>query len=362
MQSVDLFSQTYTEARQRFLDAACAAGAQIDSRILNESGPEGEELAMDFAVFGPGGADAAIVVVSGTHGPEGYCGSACQLGWMSEPDLFTRLSGHRLLLVHAHNPYGFAWMRRTDAENIDLNRNYVDFSSELPGNPGYAQLQDALAPEDLDDPQAAAALAAYEERHGKIAYMAAMMGGQRIDPNGLFFGGTQESWSNRTMTEGLRRHLAQQRTICLLDIHTGLGPYGVPYLVHGYPKEDPRFAAMHDAFGDVMRSTAITEEFDEDLPVDPQGPIVLAMDRLLPGKQTYAYVCEFGTYSTEEVLGAHRADNWLHAHGDFNSAKGKAIKSELRRVMYPEFDDWKQMIWEKARWCAECMLTLVNRV
>ncbi len=361
MQAVDLFSSTYTEARQRFLDAVRAAGAQIDSQVLNETGPEGEELAMDFAVFGPADADAAIVVVSGTHGPEGYTGSACQLGLITDSDLFTRLSKHRLVLVHAHNPYGFAWMRRTDAENIDLNRNYVDFTGDLPGNPGYAELKGAFAPEDLDDPEAAAALAAYEEEHGKIAYMAAMMGGQRIDPNGLFYGGTKESWSNRTMTDGLRKHLAQQKTVCLLDIHTGLGPYGVPYLVHGYPKEDPRFEPMNDAFDGVMRSTAVAEEFDEDLPTDPHGPIVLAMDRLLPGKHTYAYVCEYGTYSTEEVLGAHRDDNWLHAHGDFNSEKGKAIKAELRRVMYPEFDDWKTMIWEKAHWCAECMLKLVSR-
>ncbi len=41
-------------------------------------------------------------------------------------------------------------------------------------------------------------------------------------------------------------------------------------------------------------------------------------------------------------------DNWLHAYGDLQSEQGKAIKAELRRVMYPEFDDWKTMIWNEA--------------
>ena len=97
-----------------------------------------------------------------------------------------------------------------------------------------------------------------------------------------------------------------------------------------------------------MRSTAVKEEFDEDLPVDPEGPIVLAMDWVLPGKETFAYVIEYGTYPPNEVLGAHMADNWLHAHGDLDSDQGKAIKAELSAVMYPEFDDWKTMIWDEA--------------
>ena len=65
--------------------------------------------------------------------------------------------------------------------------------------------------------------------------------------------------------------------------------------MHGYPKTDPRFGVMAEVFGEVMRSTAVQEEFDEDLPVDPEGPIVLAMAWVLPGKETFAYVIEYGT-------------------------------------------------------------------
>ena len=98
-----------------------------------------------------------------------------------------------------------------------------------------------------------------------------------------------------------------------------------------------------------MRSTAVKEEFDKDLPVDPEGPIVLAMDWIFPDKETFAYVIEYGTYPPDEVLGAHLVDNWLHVYGDLDSDQGREIKAELRRVMYPEFDDWKTMIWSEAQ-------------
>ena len=348
MAATQLFSKTYSEARSRFIDAALAQGFDISSDILPITGPEGEELAMDFAVGGPADADSALVVISGTHGPEGYTGSACQLGFLESSDLRNTFSGQRVVLVHAHNPFGFAWMRRTTEGNVDLNRNYVDFDKPLRGNPEYERLHHAFVPTVMNDPKAEKTLADYQEKHGAVSYMAAMMGGQRTHADGLFFGDTKPTWSREKMVSGLQQHLSQQKRVVVIDIHTGLGPYGLPYLVHGYPNDDPRFGVMATIFGDTMRSTAVREEFDENLPVDPEGPIVLAMDWVLPGKETFAYVIEYGTYPPNEVLGAHMADNWLHVHGDLDSDQGKTIKAELRRVMYPEFDDWKTMIWDEA--------------
>ena len=94
----ELFSKTYPEARTRFLDGALAAGFDVSSEALPIAGPEGEELAMDFAVGGPVDADSALVVISGTHGPEGYTGSACQLGFLKSPEL--QAAYESLSLIH----------------------------------------------------------------------------------------------------------------------------------------------------------------------------------------------------------------------------------------------------------------------
>ncbi|MEJ0064575.1 MAG: DUF2817 domain-containing protein [Caulobacteraceae bacterium] len=53
-------------------------------------------------------------------------------------------------MIHAINPYGFAWLRRVTEENIDLNRNWIDFSQPPPANPGYDELADAARAPRMD--------------------------------------------------------------------------------------------------------------------------------------------------------------------------------------------------------------------
>ncbi len=51
---------------------------------------------------------------------------------------------------------------------------------------------------------------------------------------------------------------------------------------------------------------------------------------------------------TLEVRLALRADNWLHHHGEVGSAKAEAIKQQIRAAFYPDKDDWKDMVWDRA--------------
>jgi len=132
---LDLFSPSYATARRKFLDAAAGRGLTVDSRVLDLPGAEGETLAMDVVLDGPADASRMLVVISGVHGVEGFCGSAIQTGVLrlgppAHPDT-------AVLHIHAINPYGFSHLRRATQENVDLNRNFVDFAKPLPANAGY---------------------------------------------------------------------------------------------------------------------------------------------------------------------------------------------------------------------------------
>ena len=103
---------------------------------------------MDFAMLGRPGADSCLVVLSATHGAEGFCGSGCQVALMHD-DAFMRAietSGAEVMMLHALNPYGFSHLRRVNEDNADLNRNFVDFTSPLPVNAAYAELHPLLLP------------------------------------------------------------------------------------------------------------------------------------------------------------------------------------------------------------------------
>ena len=131
-------SDTYTTARTEFFDAATAAGATIVSHEHPGRGPEGATLATDVAVLGRPDARHRLLVISGTHGVEGFAGSMCESTWLR--DGIALRDDLAVVVIHAINPYGFAWVRRVNEDNVDLNRNCVDFERGLPPNPGYDEL------------------------------------------------------------------------------------------------------------------------------------------------------------------------------------------------------------------------------
>src|SRR4051794_32797579 len=72
------YADTYPDAREIFLRSSAAAGANLTRFEHPISGPGGELLATDVAQLGDLHAKRMLVLVSGTHGVEGFCGSALQ--------------------------------------------------------------------------------------------------------------------------------------------------------------------------------------------------------------------------------------------------------------------------------------------
>lgn len=345
------FSEDYQESRAKFLKALNGKG-EVHSIKHPEKGPDNGDLYLDFGVIGPLDADGALVLVSGTHGPELFAGSGPQTALLNS-GLFEDYQDLKLILVHAHNPYGCAWLRRTDHNNIDLNRNYYDAAKPFAPHPGYDKLRPIIVPEEWDDAVVGAGMKAYEKAHGKVGLLSAMVTGQRHDPDGMFYGGIEAAWSNRTMHDMLRKLTVGQSVVSVIDFHTGLGPYGVPYMVHGYAPDSPEFDAFKLAYEGEVRSTRDLDDIDEDLPGSPEGPIVLGMKSLLPGKQSYAVVIEYGTVPPEVVFPTLLKDNWMHLHETPGTDKWTAHKQKVREVFYPLEDEWKDMIWERAVWAIE---------
>ena len=112
MNSADSFSADYPEARAKFLKAAADAGGALEAMAHPERGPDGGDLATDVAWFGPRDAAAVLVMISGTHGVEGFCGSGAQVDWLRRGGAGGLPPGVAVLMIHAVNPYGFAWLRR----------------------------------------------------------------------------------------------------------------------------------------------------------------------------------------------------------------------------------------------------------
>jgi hypothetical protein len=132
-----------------------------------------------------------------------------------------------VLYVHALNPYGFSWWRRTTHENVDLNRNFQDFSQPLPANAGYDELPTCCCRRTGRPPPR------QRGRPGRLrppwATCAAdgdQPAASTTHPEGLFYGGRNPTWSQQTLRHVLQEHGTRCRRLAWIDLHTGLGPSG----------------------------------------------------------------------------------------------------------------------------------------
>ena len=167
----DYFSGNYTQARQAFRDAASDAGAATQTYHNPATGPGGISLSTETARLGPRESERLLIALSGTHGVECFCGSGLQVGLLRSGLGAEAARDTAILLIHAINPSGFAWVRRVNEDNVDLNRNFVDHGKPHPANAGYEELREAICPRDWINGRttADAVLDAYREVHGVMA-------------------------------------------------------------------------------------------------------------------------------------------------------------------------------------------------
>ena len=337
------FSATYAEARAKFLEAAKGAGASLSDYAHPERGPDGGDLSTDVAWIGPAEAQGVLVLVSGTHGVEGHCGSGAQVDWLRRGEAARLESGLAVMLVHAINPYGFAWSRRVTHENVDLNRNFIDFSKPRPRSPEYDRLADALKPSDWSEASQTASRAVlldYAREHGFAAFAQAVSGGQYDHPDGIFYGGDGETWSRRTLTSIFRERLAAARDIGIIDYHTGLGPEGYGEQIVSAERESAEFGRAAAWYGLAATSQAGGDSVSAKL----AGDWLYASPQLLPHARVTGMALEYGTQDGNKVIDALRADNWLHAHGDPSGPEAAAIKAQIRSAFYVDDDIWRGMV------------------
>jgi hypothetical protein len=345
------FAPDYVAARERFLAAARAAGGLLSAYDNPTPGPNGEELSTDVAWFGPPDAGRVLVLVSATHGVEGFCGSGAQIDWIMVDGPGLLPPDTAVLIIHALNPYGFAWLRRTTEEGVDLNRNGIAFDQKLPDNAAYDELADAFVPHNLETATLAAAdevLARWREKHGARAFEQARSSGQYTRPEGIFYGGTGPTWSMRTLQRMCADFgLAGRRAVAVIDYHTGLGPHGHGEPICGHRPGESGQARCRAWYGDSLGEPLLGTSFS--LPI--VGLTQYAWARAVGAEKLTFVALEFGTYDAEVGARALRDDHVLHraSHVEWHDDTCRRVKSALRKFYHPDTRAWKEMVLFRSR-------------
>jgi len=346
------FCATYEEARRKFIEAAQAAGLKVQSKIHPLRGAQGEELAMDVVRDGHPNAASVLLLSSACHGVEGFCGSGVQVAALRDTSWRARARERSIAVVYVHalNPWGFSQFGRTTHENIDLNRNFHDFSRPLPVNAGYRQMHPLLVPNEWPpSPESQAAFLRFIDEVGLAAAQAAVSGGQHEFEDGLFYGGRAPSWSNKAIREVLREQAGRATRLAWIDIHTGLGPEGVGERIYA-GRNDPVAIARARAWWDGGGSTPLTSIYDgTSTSAFLTGLMSHAAYEECPRAEFTAMALEYGTVPIMDTIEALRTEQWLRRHPEIDSARAAELKRRIRDAFFIDTPQWKQKVLVQAR-------------
>mmetsp|Transcript_14835 Transcript_14835/g.40977 ORF Transcript_14835/g.40977 Transcript_14835/m.40977 type:complete len:467 (-) Transcript_14835:53-1453(-) len=385
-----VFSESYEQARSVFRAQAKSLGLPTWSLPIVPQ----DDYTTDIAVL-PGDQDGLVIHTSGTHGVEGYAGSAIQLTFLQQiasqyannnndkPGEWKPLAGMpTVILVHAVNPSGMALYRRTNEHNVDLNRNALtnqeleSLTTTHVNHENYRRFDDELFNYPHERPpskfysyfgiwcKAASKLLS----EGYLTLKAAMVAGQYYQKEGIFYGGSTKETSITKLEAWFQEYFANQSFtktfggITWIDVHTGLGPMGVDTLLVNYPVRSKQGEEIAKWFPEAGYTTLSLGKDEEQGAVgkgyeQSKGFLIdYFEDYILPNSSNVEndykddshilmMVQEFGTVPGVLVGHSLMLENAAHLSESWSpSQKLEWAKQTTGRAFYPQSPVWRRRI------------------
>ena len=224
LEATSYYSADYFSARQRFLAASTRLGLEHHALQIHAPSPNSEPLTIDITVAGAAKPTSALVLSSGVHGVEGLFGSAVQSAFLEQlAPAWQPPPGAAVVLIHAINPFGFAWRRRFNEDNVDLNRNFLLAEEKYAGSPPLSgAFRSAMKP---SRPRTrfgfwTARMAMLALRHGIQSFWETLPVGQYDYPDWLYYRRPRARRSRRRRLNVSCRRCSMRRTKSSISIFT----------------------------------------------------------------------------------------------------------------------------------------------
>ena len=333
----------YFASKDLFTRKAKVASAEIISLPLSAKGLKGEKLSIDIAWIGPSHPRKVLLLVAGVHGVEGNAGCAVQETIFNDLKDYTIPTDVALVFIHLVNPWGFSFQRRTNSENIDLNRNFLFLNKHFSGAPPlYSAIDSLINPKKWPKLDFFYIHLFYLIlRHGYNNLKQALVGGQYEYPQGLWYGGKRQSEESKILSEWIKERFSTVQELMAIDLHTGLGSFEQDCLLFDNNTDKDTLAKMYDLFGERV----CLSDPNASISYQTSGGFVESIPHLLPNTQVTAFVHEFGTYGNIKSLKALRYENWWHHYG--KATLDHESKTQLLENFFPSDPLWQKRLAER---------------
>ncbi|MBN2605649.1 MAG: DUF2817 domain-containing protein [Bacilli bacterium] len=196
--------------------------------ILTKKHPITQEYDIDKIVIkSKDTATNRLVFTLGLHGIEGYVGHASLITFFHE--LLPSISDKtEIVILHGLNPFGMANFRRSNENNVDLNRNFStnNFTSE---NLGFELVSSFFSPKKYKSVKTAnlsfyTSLVGLIGKHGIKTLKEATLLGQKSAKDSIYYSGTSFEKTTTFVLDELPRIFEDVKQVVWIDLHTGYGP------------------------------------------------------------------------------------------------------------------------------------------
>lgn len=324
----------YTIRRKLILDLARAADLRVHSYPHPLPGPDGKEVFVDFILRNPE-ASTIFLHLAGVHGPEGWLGSSIQEKLIQSlgANYSSQSGGIGHCFVHVVNPFGMAWRRRGNADNIDLNRNGIDFEQRgLPPTKFYLVAKN-LAPAKFQSRLGDSLSLIWKAISlGPATISEAVAAGQYETPQGIFFGGQKTSWELKLLKNVLQEHLKQPKKIRILDVHSGLGSFGQESLILDSARDPHHVDQLRQIF-----KSRIYYSGEAGYPI--HGSLGSYLTKVFHKTDVFHLTQEFGAYDPLTTLLALLEEN---SRWQFGQQADPLRMRLLEKTFYPAKTTWRQ--------------------
>lgn len=246
-----------------------------------------------------------------------------------------------MLFIHAINPWGMHWARRCDHEGIDLNRNFIDFSRLPAEEPDYQKVLGCLQISNIDERRAAFSelRCAWGESH----YDKIFSGGQYGHAWAPFYGGRAPSFSRGVIDDIVQQYALEKRELVVVDIHSGLGPWGYGQLISDHAAKDRCNHYAKKLFGPWVAITESGESFS----VPKQGLLDYRWHQLMPEGNGCFLTLELGTHSKENLFSVLLDEHLYWKDHQPSEAADKMYvyhREAMLNHFFPNSQQWQQSV------------------
>lgn len=357
------FLKSYQECRSAFLERAEVLRSKYKYSKIEEIKIGKSNYAIDCLHLQKRKTNSKnlILLSSGVHGVEGYYGSAIQSLILDEYITGRLPLNSDLLFLHGINPYGFENNRRTNENNIDLNRNFFLKREKLPKkgkNFGYKKFSSFFMPKfpftfwGIEYLIFSLRFGGILIRIGVRKFTDALVNGQFQYKKGIYYGGKKPETVVKKLKAFLLTKTAKYERILFLDYHTGHGEKNKLVLIQNAlpgSKEDQNIASIVSGLP-LLRPDNSTSFYKT------QGDFIDFFERISPGHPfVYPLTVEMGTLGNLDLFGALRgtflmiAENRIYHRGAWFESSQKKVEKKFLDYFYPNHVLWKKNAIRRSR-------------